>query len=223
MPPAAAVWRAIRRAMPVMLALPALALAQTADKPVHGLVRVRLTTSAGPIVLALDAQRAPKTTANFLAYVDDGRLDGTTFFRAARRADAPRLGLIEGGIGNDRRRMLDPIVLEPTSKTGIHHGDGTISMARTTPDSATGNFSLLIGPSPSMDARPGDPGYAAFGRVIAGMETVKAILALPSGGGSGVMKGQMLLKPVKIIRAQRLDGTPHPTGKPQPWLFMPAS
>lgn len=203
----------------LMLVLPGAATAQTADKPAPGYVRIRLVTSKGPIMIALDQRHAPQTTANFLAYVDDGRLDGTTFFRSARSKNDAKRGFIEGGIGTDARRSLLSIKLEPTSKTGLHHGDGTISMARDAPDSATGNFSLLVGAAPGMDARGNNPGYAAFGRVVAGMTTVKAILALPSGGGSGVMKGQMLLQPVQIISARRIDGTPHPSGRAKPWLI----
>jgi peptidyl-prolyl cis-trans isomerase A (cyclophilin A) len=92
-------------------------------------------------------------------------------------------------------------------------------MARSTPDSATGNFSLFVGPAPAMDAHGRDPGYAAFGRVVGGMDTVKAILAMATGGGTGVMKGQMILQPVRIVRAERLDGKPQPSGRPKPWLF----
>ncbi len=199
------------------LLLPWPAAAQTADRPAPGYIRVKLETSRGTIILALDQRRAPRTTANFMAYVDDGRLDGTNFFRSARRKDAAKLGFVEGGIGTDARRTLLSIPLEPTSKTGLRHVDGAISMARSTPDSATGNFSLFVGAAPGMDARPGNPGYAAFGRVVAGMDVVKAILAEPTGGGSGVMKGQMILKPVAILHAVRLDGTPHPTGMPKIW------
>ena len=185
-------------------------------------VRVRLETSFGPIVLALDARRAPKTTANFLAYVDDGRLDGTSFYRAARAKSDPKRGFIQGGIDTDARRILfPPVPLEPTSKTGIRHLDATITMARhARPDSATGNFSLTVGAVPTLDAKGSYLGYAAFGRIISGMPVVKRILALPSGGGSGTMRGQMIFKPVKILRAVRLDGTPKPTGRVKPWLLM---
>jgi len=203
----------------LLVMLPATGWAQSATRATPGYVRVRLETSRGPIVIALDERHAPRTTANFMAYVDDGRLDGTVFFRAARSKADPKRGFIEGGIGTDARRSLLSIKLEPTSKTGLHHLDGAISMARSTPDSATGNFSLFVGAAPGFDARPGNPGYAVFGRVVAGMATVKAILATPTGGGSGVMKGQMILQPVKIIRAIPLDGTPNPTGLPQTWKF----
>jgi peptidyl-prolyl cis-trans isomerase A (cyclophilin A) len=192
-----------------------------AARPAAGLVRVRLVTSEGPVVLALDARHAPKTTANFLAYVDDGRFDGTWFYRAARSKVAPKFGFVQGGIGTDARRILPPVPHEPTSRTGIHHVDGAISMARGAPGTAGGNFSILVGAIPNMDARPGNPGYAAFGHVVSGMETVRRILALPSGGGTGAMKGQMILKPVRLISARRLDGIAKPTDGPRVWLLVP--
>ena len=198
----------------LMTAMPAVAAAPT------GLVRVRLVTSAGAIVVALDTRRAPKTAANFLAYVDDGRLDGTSFYRASRRPTAPKLGFIQGGIDTDVRRSLNPVPLEPTSATGIRHGDATISMARNArANSATGNFFITVGPTPAMDARGDYAGYAAFGHVVAGMDTVRRILALPTGGGEGPMRGQMILKPVRLIATQRLDGVARPTGQVKPWLL----
>lgn len=204
----------------LLLALPTSAQAQRADRATPGWVRVRLETSAGPIVVALDARRAPKTTANFLAYVDDGRLDGTSFYRAARRKAAPKLGFIQGGIGTDARRILPSVQHEPTSATGIRHLDATISMARSNrADSAAGNFFLTVGATPHMDARGSYAGYAAFGRVVGGMDTVRRILAVPTGGGSGSMLGQMILRPITIRRAVRLDGTPRPTGRVKPWLL----
>ena len=201
-----------------LLALPSFASAQ--NRPVLGQVRVRIVTSAGPIVLALDARRAPKTTASFLAYVDDGRFDGTLFYRATRRKADPAHGFIQGGVGTDARRVLPSPPLEPTNRTGLRHLDGTVSMAHgANPDSATGNFSIMVGPNPSLDARGTYRGYAAFGHVVAGMETVKRILALPTGGGRDAMRGQMILNPVRILRAERLDGVPRPTGGVKPWLL----
>lgn len=201
----------MRRLLPLLLL--------GAAPPEPAIVRVRLTTAVGAITLALDARRAPKTAANFLMYVDDGRLEGTTFFRAARAKFRPG-GFIEGGIGTDPRRVLPPVPLEPTSRTGLHHTDGAVSMARfDPPNSATGNFSIMVGPFPGMDARPGNPGYAVFARVVAGMDVVKRILAGPTAGGSGPMKDQTLLRPVMIVKAERLDGTPKPTGRPKPWTL----
>jgi len=210
-----------------VLALLALFLASNAAPArqggaLPGMVRVRLVTSAGSIVVALDARRAPKTTANFLAYVDDGRFEGTLFYRSARRTGNPKLGFIQGGIGTDARRMLEPLPLEPTSQTGIKHLDGAISMAHgPNADAANGNFSIMVGDNPSLDARGSSRGFAAFGRVVSGMETVKRILAMPTGGGREAMRGQMILQPVRIIRAERLDGTARPTGRVKPWLIGP--
>ncbi|MGL4313931.1 MAG: peptidylprolyl isomerase [Sphingomonas sp.] len=193
--------------------------AQHADRATPGYVRVKLETSKGDIIFAVDERHAPVTATNFLRYVDDGRLDGTSFFRASRNKANARVGFIEGGIGTDARRSLLGIPLEPTSKTGLHHVDGAVSMARNGLDSATGNFAIFVGAAPGYDARPGAPGYAVFARVVSGMETVKAILAAPSGAGEGVMKGQMILAPVIIKRAIRLDGIAKPTGGPKVWLI----
>lgn len=192
--------------------------------PIPGMIRVRIETSTGNMVLALDARRAPKTTANFLAYVDDGRLDGTGFYRASRRTGNPKFGFVQGGIASDARRVLPSPPLEPTNRTGIRHTDGTVSMAHgANIDGATGNFSIMVGDNPSLDARgAGRNGYAAFGRVVAGMEVVRKILASPTGGGRGPMRGQMIQpEPVKILRAVRLDGAPRPTGQVKPWQISP--
>jgi peptidyl-prolyl cis-trans isomerase A (cyclophilin A) len=200
--------------------LPGLAFALPANRPTPGYTRVAIETSAGTIIVATDNRRAPRTSANFLAYVDDGRFDGVTFYRAARRKSAPNLGLIQGGIDTDARRALPPIPHEPTTKTGIRHLDATLSMARPDrPDSAMGNFFITVGPTPNMDARGSYIGYAAFGHVVAGMDVVKRILAAATCCGSGPMRGQMIVKPIRIVRVKRLDGTPRPTGKVKPWLI----
>ena len=204
----------------VLLPISAFALLAAASTG-PGLVRVRLETSAGPITIALDARRAPITTANFLAYVDDGRFEGTTFYRAARSKRQQGNGFIQGGIRTNLRRALPPIPLERTDKTGIRHLDATVSMARGQFNaSATGNFVLTAGPAAWMDARPGQSGYAAFGRIVGGMDVVRRILALPSGGGEGAMRGQMILQPVRITRTVRLDGRPRPSGRPKVWLIL---
>ena len=203
-----------------LLVAPSPAAAQTANRPTPGYVRVRLNTSAGAIVVALDARRAPRTTKNFLAYVDDGRFDGTVFYRSARKKIDPKAGFIQGGTRTDARRLLPPFPLEKTSATGIKHLDATISMARPSyGGSAGGNFFITAGAAPNMDAVGQYEGYAAFGRVVAGMDVVRRILAMPTGGGSGPMKGQMLFRPVTIVTARRLDGKPRPTGLVKPWLI----
>ena len=205
-----------------MLAVLIAAIASpAAAKPAPGLVRVRLATAYGPIVLALETRRAPRTSANFLAYVDDRRFDGIAFYRAARSRLAPGFGFVQGGIRTDARRILPPFPLETTAMTGLRHVDGTISMARRADaGSAGGNFFITVGPMASMDAKGGYPGYAAFGHVVSGMATIRRILAQPTGGGMG---GQLLLREIRIVSARRLDGTAKPTGLIKPWLVKTKS
>ena len=199
---------------------PSAVLALPANKPTPGYARVAVETSVGTMVIAVDLKRAPRTSANFLTYVDDGRFDGVTFYRAARRKSNPKLGLIQGGIDTDLRRSLPPIRHEPTSQTGLRHLDATVSMARPNrPNSAAGNFFITVGATPNMDARGTYIGYAAFGHVVAGMDVVKKILAVPTCCGSGPMRGQMIVKPIRILRARRLDGRPTPSRAPKPWLL----
>jgi peptidyl-prolyl cis-trans isomerase A (cyclophilin A) len=180
-----------------------------APRPQADIVRVRIETEMGAIVVALDARHAPVTTANFLAYVDQGKFDGISFYRAARTPRAAGQGFIQGGIRRDVTRTLLPIAHEPTSRTGLHHVDGTISMARTTPGSATGDFFITAGAQLSMDAGTGRPadnqGYAAFGRVVEGRDVVRRILAVPTlpNAGVGPMRGQMIERPVRILSARR--------------------
>jgi peptidyl-prolyl cis-trans isomerase A (cyclophilin A) len=171
-------------------------------------VSIVMTTSEGPITLALEKERAPLTTANFLRYVDQKRLDGVTFYRAMKLgADA---GLIQGGPQGEVKRLLPPVKHEPTSQTGLSHVDGTISLARFAPGSATADFFITVGPVLSLDANPagsGDTaGFAAFGHVVEGMDVVKRILAAPTSptAGVGVMKGQMIAAPVKILTVRRV-------------------
>lgn len=171
-------------------------------------VRVRLDTGAGPIVVAVDVDRAPITAKNFLRYVDTGRFDGAIFYRAARSRKIAGAGLIQGGINRNLRKVLDVIPHEPTSRTGLRHVDGTLSMARNAPGTAAGEFFIVVGDGAGryLDAAPNYPGYAAFGRVVSGMASVKRILAAPTwpGGWSRMTIGQSIRRPVPIVRARRL-------------------
>jgi peptidyl-prolyl cis-trans isomerase A (cyclophilin A) len=178
-----------------------------APAPLAEIARVRIETEAGDILVELDGKRAPITTANFLAYAEQGRFDGTSFYRAARTTGAEGRGFIQGGIRRAYRRMLPPIAHEPTDKTSIRHEAGTISMARSAPGNAMGEFFITTSAMPSMDAKPGEPGFAAFGRVVEGMDVVRLILAASTvpNAGRGAMKGQMLEKPVVIERATRVE------------------
>ena len=189
-----------------LLAAPAFAQPAAPAAPASGTVRVSLQTSAGTIVVELDAAHAPVTTANFLRYVDQKRLDDGIFYRSMKIGDA---GLIQGGV-RDARKLLPPIAHEPTTQTGIKHVEGTISMACGALNSATIDFFILAGPFPSLDAQPDKPGdnqgFAAFGHVVEGMEIVRSILVAPVSptAGEGVMKGQMLEPPIRIITARRI-------------------
>lgn len=171
---------------------------------------VVLETSAGEITIVLETELAPITAGNFLRYVKEDRLDGTAFYRAMQVAwDAPN-GLIQGGARNDPERILPPIAHEPTSQTGLSHIAGTISMAMGEPGTSNGDFFIVLRDQPSMDADPAaketfeQHGFAAFGKVIGGMDVVHAIHAAPIDPdlGEGWMKGQMLAEPVMIVNAR---------------------
>jgi peptidyl-prolyl cis-trans isomerase A (cyclophilin A) len=185
---------------------PAVAPAPTAPPaPKPATVKVTLTTSEGPIVLELEKERAPITTANFLKYVDAKRFDGMGFYRAVKVQ--PGFGLIQAGLRNDPKKVFPNIPHEPTSKTGLHHEDGTISMAMAAPGTASADFFIMVGPAPTMDADPAtnNPGFAAFGHVAEGMDLVRKIMEEPTSATAGpaAMKGQMLVAPVKILTARR--------------------
>jgi peptidyl-prolyl cis-trans isomerase A (cyclophilin A) len=183
--------------------------AWVSPKPMPAIVRVRLDTSAGPIVIALDMKRAPITATNFLRYVEEKRFDGTSFYRAARNPTSRTTGLVQGGIDHNMPRSWFPIGHEPTTLTGIKHVDGTISMARNEPGTAMGDFFICVGPAQRLDAVPGNKilvGYAAFGHVVTGMDVIHRILALPTwpGGRTRELVGQSIRQPVRIIRATRI-------------------
>jgi peptidyl-prolyl cis-trans isomerase A (cyclophilin A) len=182
--------------------------------PLPDSVRVRLETDVGAIVVALDAKRAPITATNFVRYAEGGRFDGASFYRAAvsKNSDGEPVagrGFIQGGIRRNYRLMLAPIAHEPTSRTGLRHEAGTISMARSaeTGVGAMGEFFILTAAMPAMDAKGDKEGYAAFGKVVEGMDVVQSILTAPTiaNAGRGAMRGQMLEKPVRILRARRVE------------------
>jgi len=198
-----------------LLAAP-LSAQDTAPIPVTEpeLTEVLMETTMGLITIALETERAPLTSANFLAYVDAHKFDGTVFYRAMRLdwGDQPN-GLIQGGTQNQPDRILPPVAHERTSDTGVKHTLGAISMARLEPGSATGDFSIMLAPQPGLDAdlAATDPdlreGYAAFGHVTAGMDVVRAIFDAPvdPDKGEGWMKGQMLAQPVEIVSVRRME------------------
>ncbi len=168
-------------------------------------------TEKGAIEMEVDAVHAPATAANFLKYVDGGFFDGGSVIRAVRPDNTVRhdveIQVIQFQTNPERRReRFPPIPLERTSVTGLKHLDGTLSMARDGPDTATTSFSIVIGDQPEMNfggrRNPDGQGFAAFGRVVRGMDVVKAIQASPTGPG-GPYKTESLAPPIKVLKAQR--------------------
>jgi peptidyl-prolyl cis-trans isomerase A (cyclophilin A) len=169
-------------------------------------VRVRFDTALGAFEVEIDPARAPVTATNFLKYVDGGFYNGGRVHRSARletQAARPvKIEVIQAGINSARRSDgFAAIPLERTSVTGILHTDGTISMARSGPDTATSDFFICIGDQPSLDfggaRNPDGQGFAAFGRVVLGMDVVRAIHKAPA-------EGENLTPPITITRALRV-------------------
>jgi peptidyl-prolyl cis-trans isomerase A (cyclophilin A) len=174
--------------------------------------RVRLETDKGVIVVELADDRAPVTVANFLRYVDAGRMGpagGAVFYRAVHAPGAPMVGLVEAGV-KAPGMLFPPIAHEATTTTGLKHLDGALSMARFAPGTAQSDFSICCGDAPYLDANPQAPGdnlgYAAFGQVVEGMDVARAILALPTTGvaENPAMQGQIIDPPVRIVGARRV-------------------
>lgn len=192
----------------LLLAGPALAqtppAAATAPLP-----RVALATSMGRIVVELDIVHAPITARNFLHYVDTRRYDGQQIYRSMKTGD--NVGLIQGGVVTDGRLLFPPIAHEPTSQTGLTHVEGALSAPRGAVGTARSDFTIMASPLHYLDAGPdsgsGDGlGYAVFGRVVEGMDVVRAILNAPTSPteGQGAMRGQMLMPRVRIVSARRV-------------------
>ena len=147
----------------------------------HG-VTCSISTAAGEIRLRLYPERAPVTVANFLRYVEAGLYNGATFFRVVTPDNQPdnkvRIEVIQGGEVAEAK-CFPPIVHETTEMTGLKHLDGTVSMARDAPGTASCSFFICIGDQPELDfggrRNPDGQGFAAFGRVLSGMEVVRRI------------------------------------------------
>ncbi|MBF6592921.1 MAG: peptidylprolyl isomerase [Thermaceae bacterium] len=178
--------------------------------------KVSLRTELGELVLEVYAAQTPLTAANFLRYVDQGRYTGASFYRAVRPDNQPqspvKIEVIQGGLGmGEHPAKLPPIAHETTAQTGLRHLDGTISMSRLEPDSASSEFFICIGDQPELDfggkRNPDGQGFAAFGKVLSGMDVVRAIQVRPSGGDTPPVQGQWLLEPVAILEVRRVSPT----------------
>jgi peptidyl-prolyl cis-trans isomerase A (cyclophilin A) len=172
---------------------------------------VTMETNLGAIEIELYGNAAPVTVANFLELVEGSYFDGAEFYRVVTYANdngSPKIEVIQGGL-NERLSPLPSIIHESTQQTGVTHLDGMLSMARGEVGTASSEFFICIGDQPGLDF--GQPrnedgqGFAAFGRVVSGMEVVRGINSAGPDevGGEGYTAGQVLLLPVKIIRASR--------------------
>jgi peptidyl-prolyl cis-trans isomerase A (cyclophilin A) len=164
---------------------------------------VTLETGEGNIRIVLFTKEAPVTCANFLKYVEELGDQGGEFYRTVTMANQPdkkvKIEVIQGGFNlkNVDTSKIKPIPLERTSITKLSHKDGSLSMARSDPDSGSTEFFICIGDQPSLDfgglRNPDGQGFAAFGLVIKGMDVVRKIQARPT-------VGQALTPPVRILR-----------------------
>lgn len=187
-----------------LLLLALAVLLGTAPAAAQAFPRVVIRTELGPIEVEIDSIHAPVTAANFLRYVDLGFYRLGRFHRTVRADNQPdskvKIAVIQGGLDSTRVKDFPRIPLERTSKTHLRHRDGTISMARDGPDTATSDFFICIGDQPALDyggrRNPDGQGFAAFGRVMLGMDLVRKIQAAPA-------KGQTLTPPVRILTIER--------------------
>ncbi|MGN6516903.1 MAG: peptidylprolyl isomerase [Rhizomicrobium sp.] len=181
-----------------MLAAASAAGAQAAQQAV-------IDTSLGTVTVTLDAQRAPRTVANFIRYANEKHFDGTVFYRVVPGA------LIQAGSydadGSPRGGIHAPIPFE--GGNGLKNARGSIAMAHgDDPDSATAEFFIDIAPLPSLDHDAANTGFTVFGQVTGGMDVVDKIAALPLGG-KGPFEGAAPLTPV-TIRTVQITDTPAP-------------
>ena len=169
------------------------------------IIPISMETELGPIQLELYPDRAPITVSNFLRYVDENRYEDFHFYRVVHMENQPdndvKIEVIQGGLGFDKHPMeLPTIVHETTDKTGIRHLNGTLSMARMEPGTASSEIFICINDQPELDfggkRNPDSQGFAAFGKVISGMDVVRKIQLLPE-------TNQMLDKVVKVNSIQR--------------------
>ncbi len=164
-----------------------------------------IKTSMGDIAIELYPAKAPVTVANFMKYVDKKAYNGSSFFRVCTPANEAtrkvKIQVIQGGNVPDSL-VLDSIKIETTKLTDLKHQNGTLSMARSGPNSATSEFFICINNQPALDyggaRNPDGQGFAAFGKVTAGMDVVKKIQSQKD-------KDQYLIEPVKILGISRVE------------------
>ena len=168
------------------------------------LPRVKLTTSQGDIVVELDSAAAPKTVENFLAYVKDGFYDGVIFHRVIAG-----FMIQGGGFDADMKRKSTRPPIPNEADNGLSNRTGTLAMARTAdPHSASAQFFINVKDNDFLDHRSKTSqgwGYCVFGRVVDGMEVVRAIENVPTTSRSGmrdVPKVPVVIKQATVVSAK---------------------
>ena len=152
------------------------------------LVLTEVETELGTFVMAVDPAKAPVTVANYLAYVDASHLDSASVYRIVTTANQSpetrhKIEVVQWGLNTPAGQAspLPPIAHETTQQSGLKHLDGTVSMARTAPGTASSEFYICIGAQPELDfggrRNPDGQGFAAFGQVTAGMDVVRSLHA----------------------------------------------
>ena len=169
-------------------------------------IMINMETNLGSIQIELYPDKAPITVANFLQYVNDARYDELHFYRVVHMGNQPdnkiKIEVIQGGLKIDKHPMeLPPIHHETTIITGIKHEDGTLSMARLEPGTASSEIFICVNDQPELNfggkRNPDGQGFAAFGKVVSGMDIVRQIQSKPE-------KEQMLAKPIKVNSIKRV-------------------
>jgi peptidyl-prolyl cis-trans isomerase A (cyclophilin A) len=168
---------------------------------------VIIETDLGTITAEIFSSEAPITASNFLSLVERGVYNGAMFYRVVRLDNQPnndvKIEVVQGGLFRyNLIRNHPPIAHETTQVTGIRHTDGVLSMARNKPGSASTEFSIMVGDQPSLDfggaRNPDGQGFAAFGRVIKGMDVVRAIQALPDSGQ--ILVDKVGIREMRLVR-----------------------
>ncbi len=177
-------------------------------------VSIVMITSQGEIGIDLYLEKAPVTAGNFLRLVEGEHLDGGSFYRVVTYENdhgKPQIEVIQGGLGGEGESPFPPIDHETTKQTGILHTDGVISMARGDIGTASSEFFICVGDQPGLDygavRNPDEQGFAAFGKVVSGMDVVRRINQSPADGptDSEYTLGQILSEPVTILSVRRTD------------------
>ena len=191
-------------AMPGSLTFASCGALTDMQAPVH----TRVDTALGSFIVAVEPRVAPITVANYLAHVDAHRLDGGSVYRIVTLTNQPseiphKIAVVQWGMNlpDDQPTPRPPIAHETTRSTGLHHLDGTVSMARNAPGSAAAEFFICIGDKPALDfggmRNPDGQGFAAFGQVVEGMAVVRALHA--RGGPK-----QFLEPPIRVAEVRQV-------------------